>query len=100
MIVDVNVKSRINNDDVIVFRNGKWENVHKGEFLGGTTRMILAKEENLKTEIKILKEENSKLKEELKKRDESLKVFQEAINTKLKEHHNVLQTLTGAKNNQ
>jgi hypothetical protein len=97
MLIDVHIQSRINPDDIIVFKNGKWENIHKGEFLGGVCNLIKEKETALKKENEALKEEIKRLEEDLKRTQRCITSFQEAVDGKLEEYHNVLNALTGAK---
>lgn len=97
MYIDVQVQSRINDNDIIIFRDGKWTTVHKGQFLGEVMAIMNKKETHLKKENENLAKEIESLKVEIKKRDEHIAAFEKAINERLKEHHNVLNALTGAK---
>lgn len=67
------------NEDVVIFRNGKYTNCDKNIYLRSVTKEITA-----------LKEENLALREELDS-------FKSAVNKKLEEYHNILQVLTKEK---
>jgi hypothetical protein len=97
MYIDVQAQSRINNNDIVIFRNGKWTTVHKGIFLGEVMSIMNNKEEQLIKENEVLKKEIEDIKNDLQAKDEQMTTLIEAVNTKLKEYHDVLNTLTGAK---
>lgn len=97
MLIDIAAQSRINNNDIIIFKNGKWTTIQKGEFLGGVCGIIDTKETALKKENESLKAEVARLEKELKETNEVIEQFKVAVNAKLKEHHAVLNALTGAK---
>lgn len=97
MYIDVQAQSRINSNDIVIFRDGKWTTVHKGIFLGEVMSIMNEKEKKLIKENETLKKEIEEIKDELKAKDEQMASLIEAVNTKLKEYHDVLNTLTGAK---
>lgn len=100
MLIDLAAQSRINNNDIIVYKNGKWTTMQKGEFLGNVCQIMNEKEEKLKKENEDLKKEIEGLRNELKQTNETITMFKTAVNEKLKEHHQVLNALTGAKKNE
>lgn len=90
MLIDITGQSRINENDIIVFKNGKWTTVQKGEFLGEVCKIM-------NEQKKALENENKVLTEQLKELNTKFDHFKIGVNEKLKEHHNALKTLTGAK---
>lgn len=97
MLIDVTAKSRLNNDDIIIFKNGHWETIHKGEFLAGVCHSMNHKEKVLKEENRALRDTIAKLEEKLDQTNTNFQHFQDSVNEKLESYHNVLQTLTGAR---
>ena len=59
MLIDLAAQSRINNNDIIVYKNGKWTTMQKGEFLGNVCQIMNEKEEKLKKEIELLTDEET-----------------------------------------
>ena len=97
MYIDVQAQSRINHNDIVIFRDGRWTTVHKGIFLGEVMSIMNNKEKKLIKENEALQKEIENIKNELKAKDEQMTTLIEAVNLKLKEYHDVLNTLTGAK---
>lgn len=74
-ILELELTKQLENEDVLVYRDGKLINIPKKEYLHEITEM----KELLKAEI--IKNEE----------------FKTAVNEKLKTYHNILQVLTDAK---
>lgn len=78
-VIDVVCNDKLKTSDVLVYKNGKWTNMSKTQFLS-----------EIMTEQKHLKESNEMFKQEI---EQDLDEFKEKINAKLKAFHEVLQTL-------
>ena len=66
----------LENDDILVFKDGYWVNVRKEEYIADVRKDI----KDFKNEISNFKKENDELKEK--------------INNKLEQYHRILQSLT------
>lgn len=76
MMLDIVVNGKLNNEDIIVYRDNRWINIPKDFYLSSVYKEI----NNLKTEIE---EMNVEMKE-----------YKEKVNKKLEEYHRILQVLT------
>lgn len=72
----IDIKGEPKKDDILIFDGNQYKPISKDEFLFKT-----------KKELEDIKKEFEKLKEEIN-------VFKEGVNHKLKDYHNILQTLT------
>lgn len=76
IVLDLKTNGAIQENDVIIFLNGKWQVVSKNIFLDETFR------------------QNKELKEELDQVKQSIIDMKAKVNEKLEEQHKVLQMLT------
>ena len=76
MKIVVDIKGKLKKDDIIIFDGESFKPIAKNEFLY-----------QLSAQIKELCEDNKKLRDEID-------AFKKGVNDKLKDYHNILQTLT------
>ena len=98
MAILVEVDTVPQQNDVIVYRGGKWCATHRADFffeVHEEMNEILKKISVEKGRIDVDKENIAALEAEMENLKASLAEFAEGINTKLKEHHDVLQVLVG-----
>lgn len=96
-LIEIEVPSRLNKNDIIIFADGKWVVQSKSEFLAGI-------HDELKKENDALIKRNIQLKSDIAKTNsriddinKDIMLLKTNVNKKLKEHHDVLNALTGGK---
>ena len=75
-VLDIRINKELENEDILVYRDGIWTNIPKDEYLATLRNRIIELQntvDNLNTDIQ---------------------QFKEKVNQKLEEYHNILQVLT------
>lgn len=90
MLIDVELKSKLNENDIIVCRNGKWIIESYAKFVNP----VVVSFEN---QVAKLESEIEDLKNELKRNEAELCEYKAKVNQKFKEHHEALNALIGDK---
>jgi len=76
MKIVVDIKGELKKDDIIIFDGEKFKPVAKNDFLCK------------------LSAQNIELRKEIEKMRDEIDIFKLGVNSKLKDYHNILQTLT------
>ncbi len=76
VILDIRTNKELENEDILVYRDGIWTNIPKDEYLA-----------NLRNRIVELQNTIDNLTNDIQQ-------FKERVNNKLQEYHNILQVLT------
>ncbi len=83
MIIDIDNGGKLTENDIIIYKKGRWTAIRKSEFL----TECIAQDKELRTRIDALKNELESYKTEINE-------YKVKVNEKLKEYHNILQLLT------
>ena len=76
MIIDIRNKGPLSNNDILIYKDGRWEPIDKLNFLGEMSKQI-------KT-----------LKKEIEEVNNELEAFKDKVNKKLSDYHDILNVLT------
>ena len=76
IVLDIDIQKKLENEDILVYRNGGWTNIPKHEYLAQLRNRVVDAENHVN------------------EFNEALETFKAAVNEKLEQHHNILQVLT------
>lgn len=97
LLIEVN-ENKINQNDIIVYRGGKWVVQSKAQFNKDLQNCIDSLNDELamaKNTIDDLENDIAEHEAEMIELKHNLATFAEGINQKLKEHHDILSVLVG-----
>lgn len=97
LVIEVN-ENKVNQNDIIVYRGGKWVVQSKVQFNKDLQNCIDSLNDELamaKNTIEDLEKDIDGHEAEMKELKENLAAFADGINKKLKEHHDILSVLVG-----
>lgn len=75
-ILDIRINKKLENEDILVYRDGIWTNIPKDEYLAPLRNRII------------------ELQDSINDLTNDVQQFKERVNQKLQEYHNILQVLT------
>lgn len=97
LLIEVN-ENKLNQNDIVVYRGGKWVVQSKAQFNKDLQNCIDSLNDELamaKNTIDDLERDIDAQQAEMAELKENLAAFAEGVNKKLKEHHDILNVLVG-----